>query len=149
MDDFHLRLMTETDIETVLILERDAFGKMAWHKNDFASAIVSDYDYPIVICYNHQVIAYSVLRILGPEAEIENICVHPSFRQKGLGETLMDEMIRLSIERNTSRIFLEVRSQNDPARSLYEKKEFKQSYIRKNYYIDPADDAIIMARMME
>lgn len=142
-----LNRMTPEDLTDVLTMEQEAFGKMAWHENDFFSAITSDYDYPLVIRSGGHAVAYCVLRILGPEAEIENICVHPAFRKNGLGDLMMDEMIRLSLEQKASQIFLEVRTKNMPARSLYEKKGFRESYVRKNYYIDPSDDALIMTRI--
>ena len=142
-----LNRMEPDDLNDVLAMEQDAFGKMAWRENDFSSAIASDYDYPLVIRSGGHAVAYCVLRILGPEAEIENICVHPSFRKNGLGDLMMDEMIRLSLEQKASQIFLEVRTRNTPARNLYTKKGFGESYIRKNYYIDPSDDALIMTRI--
>ena len=89
---------------------------------------------------------YAVLRIIAPEAEIENICVAPACRQTGAGDALMEEMLRLAGERSADRIFLEVRAHNEPAKALYRKKGFVDSYVRKNYYQCPTEDAIIMMK---
>ncbi len=143
--------MTEEDIPEVLLLEREAFGRMAWSGRDFLAAVRSEYDHPLVITdgpaadgNQRRIAAYAVLRLLGPEAEIENICVAGPHRGRGLGNALMDEMIRLADSNFAAKIFLEVRSGNLPARALYEKKEFRELSVRKGYYSDPAEDAVVM-----
>ena len=87
-----------------------------------------------------------MLRIIAPEAEIENICVAPACRRSGGGEALMEEMLRLAAERDAKRIFLEVRAHNEPAKALYRKRGFVESYRRRNYYQGPTEDAIIMMK---
>ena len=89
---------------------------------------------------------YAVLRIIAPEAEVENICVAPACRRSGVGEALMEEMLRLAAERDAERIFLEVRAHNEPAKALYRKRGFVESYRRRNYYQGPTEDAIIMMK---
>ncbi|WP_044916466.1 ribosomal protein S18-alanine N-acetyltransferase [Oribacterium sp. FC2011] len=143
------------DLPEVLALERLSFGKMAWSSKDFETALSSDYDYPMVVhkqpvntsdqeSFMNNLAGYSVLRLLGPEAEIENICVSPDMRRNGIGETLMQKMIQTALTEKASVIFLEVRAGNTPARALYQKLGFKELYVRKSYYRDPVDDAIIM-----
>lgn len=180
---YAIEAMQLKDIPEVLRLEREAFGQMAWHENDFESAISSKCDFPLVIRATTAVsgtvqahtpsaeaatttdpkpmqagavqdagadsiglAGYAVLRIIAPEAEIENICVAPACRRIGVGETLMAEMLRLAAERDAERIFLEVRAHNEPAKALYLKSGFVESYRRKNYYQGPTEDAIIMMR---
>lgn len=87
---------------------------------------------------------YSVLRVLAPEAEIEDICVSEDMRKCGIGEKLLRHMIAVAKEKEAENIYLDVRSQNTAARNLYEKTGFTESYIRKSYYRDPVDDAVIM-----
>lgn len=146
---YTIEAMQLEDIPEVLRLEREAFGQMAWHTEDFESAISSKCDFPLVIQAGTDSIGlagYAVLRIIAPEAEIENICVAPACRRSGIGETLMEEMLRLAAERDAERIFLEVRAHNEPAKALYLKKGFAESYRRKNYYQGPTEDAIIMMK---
>jgi ribosomal-protein-alanine N-acetyltransferase len=175
--DFILRDMTEQDIPEVLLMERHVFGSMAWTSKDFSQAVTSKYDYPIVItetleaerqtaaaepCQDKEtvpdgektnasqmrILGYAVLRILGPEAEIENMCVDESARRSGLGQQLMEEMLLRYTTAGAEKVFLEVRSQNEPAKALYEKSGFAAQYIRKNYYRNPNDDAIIMMKLI-
>lgn len=150
-----IEFMDISDLPEILELERSSFGKMAWSSKDFETALSSDYDYPMVVhkrpvntedreSYINNLAGYSVLRLLGPEAEIENICVSPDMRRNGIGETLMQKMIQTALTEKASVIFLEVRAGNTPARALYQKLGFKELYVRKGYYKDPTDDAIIM-----
>lgn len=146
---YTIKAMCQEDIPEVLRLEREAFGQMAWHAEDFESAISSKCDFPLVIQAGTDSIGlagYAVLRIIAPEAEIENICVAPACRRSGVGETLMAEMLHLAAERDAERIFLEVRAHNEPAKALYLKSGFVESYRRKNYYQGPTEDAIIMMK---
>lgn len=146
---YTIEAMQLEDIPEVLRLEREAFGQMAWHADDFESAIASKCDFPLVIRVTADRIGlagYAVLRIIAPEAEIENICVAPACRRSGAGAALMDAMLRLAVERGADRVFLEVRAHNEPAKALYLKKGFVESYRRKNYYQGPTEDAIIMMK---
>lgn len=142
---YTIEAMRLEDIPEVLHLEREAFGQMAWHAGDFEAAIASKCDFPLVI-RTTGLAGYAVLRIIAPEAEIENICVAPACRRSGVGETLMEAMLRLAAERDAERIFLEVRAHNEPAKALYRKRGFVESYRRKNYYQGPTEDAIIMMK---
>ncbi len=143
------REMETADLADIIQMERSAFGKMAWRSTDFERAIASEYDHPLVLrslqAGSERTVAYAVLRILGPEAEIENICVAEDRRGQGLGEALMDAMLERARTCGAAKVYLEVRSRNLPARRLYGKKGFVQEYIRKSYYEAPEDDAIIMA----
>lgn len=146
---YTIKAMCQEDIPEVLLLEREAFGQMAWHAEDFESAISSKCDFPLVIQAGTDSIGlagYAVLRIIAPEAEIENICVAPACRRSGAGAALMDAMLRLAVERGADRVFLEVRAHNEPAKALYRKSGFVESYRRKNYYQGPTEDAIIMMK---
>lgn len=142
---YTIEAMRLEDIPEVLHLEREAFGQMAWHAGDFEAAIASKCDFPLVISTTG-LAGYAVLRIIAPEAEVENICVAPACRRSGVGEALMEEMLRLAAERDAERIFLEVRAHNEPAKALYRKRGFVESYRRRNYYQDPTEDAIIMMK---
>lgn len=142
---YTIEAMRLEDIPEVLHLEREAFGQMAWHAGDFEAAIASKCDFPLVI-RTTGLTGYAVLRIIAPEAEIENICVAPACRRSGVGEALMEEMLRLAAERDAERIFLEVRAHNEPAKALYRKRGFVESYRRRNYYQGPTEDAIIMMK---
>ncbi|MBQ6801946.1 MAG: ribosomal protein S18-alanine N-acetyltransferase [Oscillospiraceae bacterium] len=83
-------------------------------------------------------------RTVAGETEIFNVAVLPEFRRKGIGKALIEEFIKTAIEKETRVIFLEVRTSNLPAINLYEKCGFVFCGIRKDYYDDPKENAILM-----
>lgn len=82
------------------------------------------------------------------ESHITNIAVHPAFRRMGIGSMLLQKAIDVS-KHNSDTIILEVRKSNTPAINLYKKFGFKEIGIRKNYYLDNREDAIVMAMKNE
>jgi ribosomal-protein-alanine N-acetyltransferase len=79
------------------------------------------------------------------EAELRNMAVDPSHQRKGIARALLSAGI-LDLQANgVSRIFLEVRASNQPALALYGSMGFRLSHTRRDYYHDPAEDALVMA----
>ena len=81
-------------------------------------------------------------RILG-EAELLRIAVLPEYRRKGLGEALLTHWLTEEEKAGSTHFFLEVRSENQGARALYEKMGFSPVGRREGYYTDPSDDAVL------
>ena len=79
------------------------------------------------------------------EASITNVAVLPAFRQKGYGKALVSSAKTIGKEKQIERIFLEVRVSNASAISLYQKMDFENLGIRKNFYDHPKEDAYIMS----
>ena len=75
-------------------------------------------------------------------ADINNVAVHPDRRRQGIGSILLREF--LTQAQDAEQIFLEVRVSNAPAIGLYEAHGFRRIGIRKGYYTNPAEDAVIM-----
>ncbi len=89
---------------------------------------------------------YALGSIICGEAELYRIAVSDNFRRRGLGEKLLSAFIEECKNRNGEKIFLEVRSRNLPAISLYKKAGFEEISVRKGYYGD--DDAVIFAKIL-
>ena len=89
-------------------------------------------------------IAYIIGRIIPPEGEIYRVAVKAEKRERGIGYRLLSYALKTERGRGLETTFLEVRSRNIAARRLYEAHGFKEVGIRKNYYKNPDDDAIIM-----
>ena len=70
--------------------------------------------------------------------------MYGTYRKCGMGHRLMKEMIRMCVEDNVEKIFLEVRESNDTAISMYESLGFDEISRRKDYYKKPTEDAVIM-----
>lgn len=93
----------------------------------------------------HYVIGFAGIWILADEAHITNIAVRNSYRRQGIGELLLIATIDLSAELKTTLLTLEVRASNLPAQKLYEKYGFVQVGLRRAYYTDNREDAVLMS----
>ncbi len=80
----------------------------------------------------------------GTEAELGNLAVRPEWRARGLGSTLLDAVLAQARERGAGGLFLEVRVSNTAARQLYERAGFRAVGLRPGYYVNPAEDALVM-----
>lgn len=78
------------------------------------------------------------------EIQINDVIVQESYRRKGIASAMLENLFNFGSEHNCSKITLEVRAGNIPARKLYEKKGFKQVGLRENYYQDNNENAILM-----
>ena len=90
------------------------------------------------------VVGFAGIWMMADEAHITNIAMRESYRRQGVGELLLMSIIDLAIELNASFITLEVRASNTAAQSLYHKHGFNQAGLRRGYYTDNGEDAILM-----
>jgi ribosomal-protein-alanine acetyltransferase len=138
-----IRPMLLSDVEAIRSLESDIFSD-AWSENNIKDSIESKFDYCIVIEEDYRVLAYIVFRVNEDEAELFRIATDMQYRGLGCGHKLMNFMISNLRDMKVKKVFLEVRCKNKDAISLYEHYGFKKIGIRKEYYFDPTDDALLM-----
>lgn len=93
---------------------------------------------------HERVVGYIVCGQVLDEVHIQNLAVHPRFRRKGVATRLLTYIFNHFGERGVSSFYLEVRSKNPPALNLYKKMGFIPIGVRKGYYSDTKDDAIVM-----
>ncbi len=115
-----------------------------WSEKDITSLISTEGTMCYTVTSDGEVIAYLLGRQLTPEGEIYRIATLPSHRRHGVAYRLIDYAVKSERGRGLESLFLEVREKNAAARALYTSYGFKQIGIRKNYYKDPPDNAIIM-----
>ena len=75
-----------------------------------------------------------------------NLAVAPEWRRQGVAQALLTDLLAALRARGIRSLTLEVRASNRPARSLYEKNGFFQAGLRKNYYFQPVEDALILRK---
>ena len=140
--------MNLDDLESIkdtLILEFDDF----WNYNILKDELESKNSKYIVVKdieSNDEIIGFAGIKILVDEADIMNIVVKKSYRNKGIGSLLLGNLILLCNELNLKSLSLEVNEKNIPAINLYKKFGFKNISIRKNYYKD--ENGIIMKKVL-
>ena len=93
---------------------------------------------------DNQIVGYVGVWFVVDEGHITNVAVHSDYRGRKIGDKLVDEMVKLCKENNLVAMTLEVRTSNTVAQNLYRKYGFKMAGIRKEYYSDNKEDAIIM-----
>lgn len=139
-----IRSMEEKDIEQVVLIEQECFS-IPWSKKSFQDALQYETYQFFVAEEESQILGYIGMIVTGIEADIANVAVLAKHRKKGIGHQLVSAALKKAQQLDVDTIFLEVRKGNDKAIRLYEKFQFIPISIRKNYYQDPVEDAIIMS----
>ncbi|CAN5626563.1 hypothetical protein BH10ACT3_BH10ACT3_12310 [soil metagenome] len=98
----------------------------------------------LVALDRHRVVGFSGLMVTADEGHITNIAVHPDFRRLGIAARLLLSSMDEAIARNVAGVTLEVRATNTAAQQLYRRFGFAPGGIRRNYYADLGEDALIM-----
>ena len=137
--------MDRSHLESIAALERQCFS-VPWSIpmleeelfNPQASFLVAEGE-------NGQVLGYAGLQVVLDEGYIANIAVDPKWRRQGLAGELLEVYCRFA-QAHLAFLTLEVRASNEAAIALYVKHGFVQAGVRKNYYQDPKEDALIMTR---
>lgn len=127
-------------------IEKHCFSS-PWSENQILSSDDNTVFY--IAKQGEKVIGYAGMYMVLNEGYVTNIGVLPEYRKKGIGKELMERLIDLSKEKNLSFLSLEVRKTNTPAIKLYTSFEFQNVGIRKNFYTNPKEDAIIMTRFFK
>ncbi len=141
---FEMDFMSIDDLDDIITIENASFPS-PWSKRIFEKEIKASNSYKRVVRMSGMVVGYIVTWIIRDEIHILNVAVHPDFRNIGIGEKLIRDCINYSSEENLRYAILEVRISNMAAKRLYEKIGFKGMQLRKKYYSDTGEDAIVMA----
>lgn len=141
--------MRVRDIPHILEIERLSFTT-PWTRAAFLSELLDNQRaYYIVAKVDDVPVAYVGVWIVFDEGHITNIAVHPRFRRKGIGRKLLLAVEELVRARGGERMTLEVRKSNHEAQRLYMRLGYVPSGIRKGYYRDNNEDAIIMWKQLD
>ena len=143
-----LREMLIDDLEQVMEIERELFH-VPWTREGFFTFLTREDAMFLVVEEKEQILGYCRLLMVLDEGDITNVAVRRDRQKEGIGNFLMESLIRLAAERGVTTIHLEVRVGNDRAIRLYERNGFTRDGIRKGYYSDPAEDALLMTRHPE
>ncbi len=132
------------DIDDVLKIEHESFTA-PWSRQAFVSELTNNrFAVYMVIEEEEQVIGYCGVWVIVDEAHVTNIALLPEHRGKKLGEALLSKVIEVTKKLGAVKMTLEVRVTNSVALALYRKLGFKDGAIRKGYYTDNNEDALVM-----
>ena len=136
--------MAAEDVARVAAIERSSFST-AWKEDTFHSLLDRPGAEMWVMDHPEDgVIGYSVLWCILDQGELANIAIAEGHRGRGLGAHLLGRMLDIGRERGLTAVYLEVRESNRAALGLYERFGFTQIGVRKRYYQEPREDALVM-----
>lgn len=133
------------DLNEVLEIEVLAFAT-PWSRNSFLYELLENERAFYLTAKNEsgRAIGYVGMWIIFDEGHITNLATHPQYRRLGVANKLMDELIAFSKGNGVRYLTLEVRRNNSQAQELYQKLGFVHMGVRRKYYLDNNEDALIM-----
>lgn len=139
-----VRPMQIHDLERIMEIEHASFPS-PWSPSAFMSELTEN-EYARYFCLelHEQVVGYMGLWFILEEGHITNVAIAPDYRGKRLGEILMQTVMERMVKEGMERMTLEVRASNLRAQSLYKRLGFVKAGVRKGYYSDNQEDALIM-----
>jgi ribosomal-protein-alanine N-acetyltransferase len=138
------RFMREEDIDQVLEIEHASFTT-PWSREAFYNELnMNKFAIYIVLEVDKKVVGYCGVWVVIDEAHVTNIAILPEYRGRKLGEALMQQLFDVARTMGAKSMTLEVRVTNYIAQSMYRKFGFQKGGLRKNYYTDNQEDALVM-----
>lgn len=117
-----------------------------WTANDFEKALSRPEQHYQVAVIEGRIAGFAGMMAAADEADITHIAVLQEYRRQQAATLLLQALIQQAQTIGVKTIYLEVRQQNRSAQAFYQAMNFEQIGIRKNYYTNPAEDAIIMKK---
>ena len=145
MTELTIREARMGDLDDVLALEQDCFHP-PWRESSLISEIGDTDGLVLTAERGGRFVGFCMLHRAGDQAELYQIAVCPGARRNGTALELLREAERRILAAGMKEAFLEVRASNAPAMGLYEKAGWHRLGMRKNYYTDPVEDAVLYGK---
>ena len=145
MNELLIRPMEELDLPQAAAIEKEAITP-PWSEQAFRESLGLEHTILLAAIQDGQVAGYCVCYQSFEEGEITNVAVKKELRGQGIAGKLLEKLCSYGKERGLERYSLEVRAGNEPAIHLYERSGFTRVGIRKGFYEQPVEDAVIMVK---
>ena len=144
-----IRLASKDDLRSILGLQQKAPEAARWTEGDY-ERLMEDAGGKILVAEldtmeRPKLVGYAAFHRIIDEVEVRNMAVDSEHRQQGVGRALLLSAREQMLRAGAKRVFLEVRASNKPAQSLYYSIGFALHSIRKDYYREPQEDALVLA----
>lgn len=140
--------MNKDHVPQIAHLEAQSFSD-PWSEKSIASELENPLSLWLVAEENGQVYGYVGSQTVLDESDMMNVAVDPRFRRQGIARALIETLIAELSKMGSRCLRLEVRVSNENARALYARMGFQQLGLRKNYYHNPKEDALILGKEWE
>ena len=141
--NFKICPMDSSSIKSILNISQLSFP-ISWSFESLQSELDNKFAKYVVLKNGNSIVGYGGMWVIIDEAHVTNVAVHPEARGHGAGDIIVEALFRICRKQKVTGITLEVRSSNFIAINLYEKYGFEKEGIRRNYYEDNGEDAVIM-----
>lgn len=138
--------MNQEHVAWVAQIEQECFGSEAWSLRSVEGELHNPLSLWLVAMEGERVAGYVGSQTVCDETDVMNVAVTGSCRRQGVAEKLILTLTELLKAGGSRCLTLEVRSSNTPAIALYQKLGFQQIGLRKNYYRNPKEDALILRK---
>lgn len=138
-----IRKMKDADTAAVAALEKECFSE-PWSETELKKSMQQSNYCFFVAEEENQVLGYLGMYQILDEGDITNVAVTSSARNRGIGAHLLQTLMKNCLSLGVTCITLEVRESNQSAIHLYQKHGFSIEGVRKNYYSQPTENALIM-----
>ena len=135
--------MSRENLRQVYNIESECFA-VPWSYQSFEEELENPLAIYIVATIGGEIVGFAGMHHVLDEGHITNIAVLKEYRGQGIGDALVKRLCNIAVEKNITGLVLEVRMGNAPAQRLYGRHGFTFAGIRKNYYVDTKEDAIVM-----
>jgi len=135
-----------TDLEEMMVIERASFS-YPWTEGMILSELFENpFSFSTVVRAGEAqcIVAQVFMRLMVDEFHLLNLGVHPTWRRRGLGTRLIQQVLSTAKAKSAAKVILEVRAANHAAQALYRKMGFQAVGLRKNYYCKPKENALIL-----
>lgn len=139
----NLRPMTAADLDVILELEAELFGRGQWTRGMFLNELAAPRRHYRMVEDGEQIVGYAGIA-LGETSQVMTIGVHPRRRREGIGRKLFTDLLETAEEFGAKEIVLEVRIDAEAPQAMYEAFGFTPMGVRKNYYQAEGIDALVM-----
>lgn len=145
MTDFAIEPMTLADIPQVFAIDQLSFAN-PWSERSYYYELTENHaaHFFVLVEPPRTIWGYAGLWLIVDEAHINTLAVHPTWRRRGYGESLLVALLHCALSLNALSATLEVRASNHAAQNLYRKYGFAEVGRRKRYYRDNGEDALLL-----
>ena len=138
-----IRIAQRSDLDELVLIEHES-NRVPWSETLFAHEFDSQFSRVYAAEVDEKIVGFLVGHVVLDEAHVANLAVRPPFRGRGIARQLMNHLLAELAGEDVRWAYLEVREHNLPARTLYQSLGFYQVALRKNYYSDTGESAVLM-----
>lgn len=135
--------ITKADAKELACLDKECFS-LPWSENSFLNEVSNPLSHYVIARSDNKIVGYAGFWEVVDEGQITNIAVLKEYRRQKIAEKMLEELLKKAYSKKLVSLSLEVRESNVAAINLYQKFNFKTVGVRKNYYKNPTENAVLM-----